>query len=175
MISTPQPLPLDDPHWQTLHGGYRAKFDASIPLRTLIDSGSTPELWATLWDELHHQGDVDQASYAAVPWLAIYTAQQPRIEWDPLALIATIELCRPANPQIAPMLEDCYLQTVASLPRQVANHADQQWDEGVTRCVATCMALAKGHRWFAKACFELDRETADRWFTAEFGWRLGEA
>jgi hypothetical protein len=59
-------LPLDDPRWQSYKGGYRVPFDASAGLRRLLADGSTEDLWEEFWTELHHQGDVHQASYAAV-------------------------------------------------------------------------------------------------------------
>jgi hypothetical protein len=62
-------LPLDDPRWRSYKGGYQAPYDASPGLRRLLADGPDEELWEEFWNELHHQGDVNQASYAAVPWL----------------------------------------------------------------------------------------------------------
>jgi hypothetical protein len=56
-------MSLDDLRWQELHGGYRVPFDASELLRRL-EQGQ--DIWDELWQELHHQGDVGEASYAAV-------------------------------------------------------------------------------------------------------------
>ncbi|HEY0686085.1 MAG TPA: hypothetical protein VGD45_27325 [Steroidobacter sp.] len=59
-------MSLDDERWRQLKGGYRVTYDPSGALK-LLESGV--DVWGELWDELHHQGDVDVASYAAVPHL----------------------------------------------------------------------------------------------------------
>ena len=55
-------LELGDARWKDLHGGYRVPYDASLPLQALSIGR---DVWAELWAELHHQGDVGVA-YAAV-------------------------------------------------------------------------------------------------------------
>jgi hypothetical protein len=65
--------------------------DASPAIGRLLEDGPIEALWDELWSELHHQGDVDQASYAAVPWLIEFVRRGSRIEWNALALVATIE------------------------------------------------------------------------------------
>lgn len=165
-------LPLDDARWQSYHGGYRVPYDASIGLRRLLFDRPDDDLWEELWSELHHQGDVHQASYAAVPWLVEFVRRSPKIDWNALALIATIELERDrgTNPQVAKELEADYFAAIKSLPAVIGAHADDQWDDLVVRGAVACIALGRGQRWFARACFELDRGTAGRWFSEEFGW-----
>ena len=59
----------DDPRWRTLAGGYRTPY-APTPALARFESGTRlAETWDELWNELHHQGDVGEASYAAVPAL----------------------------------------------------------------------------------------------------------
>jgi hypothetical protein len=62
-------LALDDPRWNTLQGGYRMPFDPRPLIRKLQDNQDAQATWEELWDELHHQGDVGDASYTAVPLL----------------------------------------------------------------------------------------------------------
>ena len=90
-------LPLDDPRWASYHGGYRTAYDASKVLRTLLEDGSSERSWQELWEELYHQGDVGEASYASVPWLLEIVRRSAVPEWRPLALVCTIELARPVN------------------------------------------------------------------------------
>ncbi|MBI3462617.1 MAG: hypothetical protein HY000_06080 [Planctomycetes bacterium] len=87
-------LPLADPRWQSYMGGYRVLYDASPGLRRLLADGPNEELWEEFWTELHHQSDVHQASYAAVPWLVEFVRRSSKIDWNALALVATIELER---------------------------------------------------------------------------------
>ena len=165
-------LALNDLKWQAYEGGYRVPYDASVLLRQLFEQGATADLWEEFWSELHHQGDVGPASYAAVPWLVKFVQRSERLDWNPLALIAVIELERPTNPAIPPELAVSYHQAIRELPSILGTHPDQDWDEHVTRSAVACVALARGQRWYAKACFEMDRDTASRWFSEEFGWDL---
>ena len=62
-------LSLDDNRWTTMRGGYKMPFDPR-PLFARLETGlETQTVWSELWNEPHHQGDVDEASYAAVPHL----------------------------------------------------------------------------------------------------------
>jgi hypothetical protein len=165
-------LPLDDTRWQSYRGGYRVPYDASAGLQRLLADGPDEELWEEFWTELHHQGDVDQASYAAVPWLVEFIRRSPRIDWNALALIATIELERDQhrNPMVAKELAADYFAAIKSLPAVLGTHPDEDWSELVVQSAAACIAVSRGQRWFARAYFELDRDTAGRWFSEEFGW-----
>lgn len=170
-------LPLNDPRWQSYQGGYRVPYDVSPVLRRLLRDGPSDELWEELWTELHHQGDLHQASYAAVPWLVEFIRCSPRLEWNAVALIATIELERDQrdNPPVAEELSDGYYLAIRSLPAILVAHPDQEWDETVVGPAVACIAMSRGQRWFARAYFELDRDTAGRWFSEEFGWDFPDA
>jgi len=62
-------LDLNDKRWAEMKGGYRAPFDPR-PLLAQIETGKKlDETWYELTGELFHQGDVGEASYAAVPHL----------------------------------------------------------------------------------------------------------
>jgi hypothetical protein len=165
-------LPLDDPRWATFNGGYKVPYDASAALDRLFVDGPSEELWEELWNELHHQGDVGQASYAAISHLVEFVRRSPRLDWNPLGLVACIELERPHNPPIHTELADDYFAAIRALPAVLGGHLDQEWSEQVVRAAVACIALARGQRWLAKAYFELDRDTAGRWFSEEFGWDL---
>jgi hypothetical protein len=169
-------LPLDDLGWNSFKGGYRVEYNAAPALRRLLEDGPSDELWEELFNELHHQGDVDQASFAVVPWLVEYIRRSPKVDWNALALIAVIELERPKNknPRIHTTLSEAYFTAIQSIPAVLGDHLDQVWSEEVMQSATTCIALARGQKWFAKAYFELDRDTASRWFTEEFGWDFGD-
>lgn len=67
------------------------------------------EAWRELWSELHHQGDVGEASYAVVPLLLEACQDGPR-DWNLYGFIATIEIGRhrSGNPIIPDWLSDDY-------------------------------------------------------------------
>jgi hypothetical protein len=167
-------IALDDQRWQAYKGGYGTAYDVSVPLRRLFEQGPSREIWEELWNELHHQGDVGSASYAAVPWLSELVRRSPHLDWDPLALIATIELARPRNPEVPDELKKDYFEAICSLPAILGSHPDQRWSEDVMRAAASCVALARSQRWLGRAYLELDRDTAGRWFSEEFGWSIGD-
>ncbi len=43
------------------------------------------------------------------------------------------------------------------------------------QAAVACIALGRGQPWLARAYFELDRDTAGRWFSEEFGWDFPDA
>jgi predicted N-acyltransferase len=62
-------LSFDDERWNHLTGGYKTPFDARPFLRRLENQQDTETAWQELWEELHDQVDVGDASYAAIPEL----------------------------------------------------------------------------------------------------------
>ena len=100
-------LSLDDPRWKTLHGGYRVPFDASVSLRR-IERGE--DAWKELWEDLHHQGDIGEASYAAVPHLVRITSGWERRDWHFYGLVSLIEIerHRKRNPPLPSWLVEDY-------------------------------------------------------------------
>ncbi len=59
-------LPIDDHRWKSLARGYRLAYDPRPTLRALATDFADGDAWMELWGELHRQGDVGEASYAAV-------------------------------------------------------------------------------------------------------------
>jgi hypothetical protein len=60
------------------------------PILQVLETGDDSAAWDQLWEELHHQGDVGEASYAAVPHLIRIQAQRSDVNWNLYALISTI-------------------------------------------------------------------------------------
>jgi hypothetical protein len=103
-------MDFDDPRWSALTGGYRLAYDPRAALRALETGEATRVAWEGLWENLHHQGDVGEASYAAVPHLVRIYAARPTGDWNTYALAATIEDVRgqPDNPPLPGWLEKDY-------------------------------------------------------------------
>ena len=91
---------MNDAQWAGLHGGYRVPYDPR-PALARLKRGDTLA-WDELWQELHHQGDVGDASYAAVPELVRIQAARGGADWNTFALAATIEEARRSgrNPKL---------------------------------------------------------------------------
>lgn len=163
-------LPLDDPRWATYTGGYRVPYDASVPIARLLRDGPSDELWDELWQELHHQGDVGPASFAAVPWLVESIRRGAALDWNAFGLIAVIELERTAshaNGQMPAELSDAYFKALAELPAVAADHPQRSWGPELTQHVMACVAVARGQRLLARAYLELSREAAREWLLSD--------
>ncbi|MBS1507057.1 MAG: hypothetical protein JSS79_10465 [Bacteroidetes bacterium] len=87
-------ITLDDKLWKELKGGYKVVYDVSVPLRKLERSNDKKEInkiYEELWNELHHQGDVELASYLALPQLVRIAKDKKLFDWNVLAICVTIE------------------------------------------------------------------------------------
>jgi hypothetical protein len=73
--------------------------------------------WHELWEELHHQGDVGEASYASVPHLVRIHRTSGVVDWNTYAIVAIIELARGKdnNPEVPTWLEEDYLRAIREL------------------------------------------------------------
>ncbi len=140
-------IELDDPVWGTLNGGYRVPHDASVRLREL-KAGSTDRklIWDEFFEELHHQGDVDIASYAAVPQLAKICIGQEILDWECFTLVAVIEESRVfnQNPGLPDWLETDYHAAIKALSKFGFQRFQHDWPEELTRSFFSVTAFASG-------------------------------
>ncbi len=161
-------LPLNDPRWTSYRGGYRDIYDASKVLRCLLEGEPTKGAYQELWEELHHQGDLGEASYASVPWLIEITRRSPLPDWNPLALVCTIELARPKNQEIPEELQDGYFKSLLSIPSVLAEKPCHVWDDLFTQVASASLALSRGHRAFAEIYLEFSLTEAKKWLAEYF-------
>lgn len=103
-------MSFEDPDWSHLTGGYRVPYDPRDALRSLEEPTDTNSAWDELWNNLHHQGDVGEASYPAVPHLVRIHEIRGTADWNTYALVATIEDVRhkERNPAIPGKLRAAY-------------------------------------------------------------------
>jgi hypothetical protein len=153
-------LSLDDARWNELKGGYQTPFDPR-PLLKKIESGEDLEnTWHELWGELHHQGDVGEASYAAVPHIVRIHRHQGILDWNPYALVACIELARAQgnNPALPTWLENEYFDSIQELAKIGMDEFSQSKASAEIRGILTVLALSKGARTYAKLILEYSEE-----------------
>ena len=151
---------FDDNRWDGLAGGYRTAFDPRPLLIKLQSQDDTKNVWQQLWEELHHQGDVGEASYAAVPHLVQLYRQQPTLEWNTYAIVAVIELARGqgGNPDIPTWLRDDYFQAVQDLASVACVEVLNANDTETVRAMLSIIAIAKGARNHARFLLEYSDE-----------------
>jgi hypothetical protein len=153
-------LSLNDKRWQNLEGGYRTQFDPRPSLSKLDTNKDTSAAWHDLWDGLHHQGDVGEASYAAVPHLVRIYRDAGVIEWNTYAIVAVIELARDAskNPPIPKWLEEDYFQAIRDLAELGSVQVLQTRNPEETRAILSILAISAGARTHAKFLVDYSAE-----------------
>jgi len=159
------PLALDDPLWGRLTHAYGPAGD--VPelldaLRELIDPvGPDAEPWPSLWSRLCHQGDVYEASYAAVPHIVrISGLMAGPVDFGFFLLPAAIEVARQEGrgPAIPLALEAAYLKAIRRLPSALEWRLDDDWDRDFSISAFGSLAVAKGHYRLAEVVMELDED-----------------
>jgi hypothetical protein len=157
-------LPLDSPRWATMRqaGGYstvipRLLRQLEAPAHFLEERQALDSLRLALLP----CGDVDEASYAAVPHLArIGTSKDlPAAAW--IGLIAKVEAQRQLGP-VEPMPDDlarAYFATVATLPALIAQYRPRNCNMREAAALAGALAVALGQPQLGLAIEELaDRQ-----------------
>lgn len=163
-------LALDSPIWGDLRHAYGAAGNIPELLRTLAldpsqSSDYREEPWFTLWSSLCHQGDVNTASYAAVPHLVdICRNAQMQVDSSFFQLPACIEISR-ANGNgpsvLADLLKD-YESSLSTLHECAFKQATFEWSKEFASCVAAALAAAKGQIRLAEAILNLDDDAIVR-------------
>lgn len=101
-----------------------------------------------LWEELRHQGDVGEASYAAIPELVRIHRSQGNANWNLYAMTVIIELARTesGNPEVPEWLREDYFQSIHELAKMGAKEIWSADDPDTIRAVLSVIAIAKGLR-----------------------------
>ena len=162
-------LSLDDPRWKQLEGGYRVPYDASVPI-SRFERGE--DVWKELWEELHHQGDVGEASYAAVPHLVRIAAARSSRDWNLYALASVIEVerHRRRNPPLAPWLADAYAAAWQTLLSLALRDLATVQDPVSLRCMLGAVALARGELKLGAWISDADESTIDEDLEQRCAW-----
>lgn len=170
-------IELGDPRWQTLSHAYGSAADIPELLRQLSAAtgpkiGYDSEPWFTLWSSLCHQGDVYDASYAALPHIVeIACNAKEAIDFSFLQLPAAIEIARNSGsgPPVPNDLANAYGAAVSRLTECFVLHRHEDWDEPTLLSAASALAVAKGHHRVAEAIMNLDDSLITRLIELDFG------
>lgn len=162
-------LTLDDDKWKELHGGYKVPYDASIALRSMQDG---IDVWDELWDELHHQGDVGIASYAAIPELVRIASRAPCRGWNFYSFLATIEVerHRKSNPAVPSWLQADYQNAWAEACSLALTDLNSTDDSETVQAMLSVLALAKGELKLGAMLSRLDTSEIEEWVDERLAW-----
>jgi hypothetical protein len=161
---------LESGPWKHLKHAYGHASD--IPeLLTQLSQNTRPmrdykdEPWFSLWSALCHQGDVYDASYAALPHIVqIGIEASGSIDTGFFLMPACIEIFRTSGrgPDIPPDLEKAYFKGLRGLHECAYRHASDVWSSSMAQSVAAALAAATGQLGLADALIKLDDDMIDR-------------
>jgi hypothetical protein len=160
MVDSARMLDLDDKRWNNLTGGYRIQFDPR-PLLAKLETGSeTAVTWHDLWEELHHQGDVGDASYAAIPHLVRIHQKRGVVDWNTYAIVAIIELARTEqeNPEIPKWMVEDYFRSIGELAEIGATQVLLTKESEAVRAILSVIAIDRGLRTHGRFLVEYSDE-----------------
>lgn len=149
--------------------GYRVPFDASAVLKQL-EAGS--DVWEKLWDELHHQGDLGEASYASVPHLVRIAKSAERRDWNVYALVALIEVerHREGNPTIPGWLQADYESAWREITAMALLDLAAEVDSLTLRSALSVVALARSDRKLGALLSHFDSSGIDELAEERLSW-----
>jgi len=149
-------LSFDDQRWNNLTGGYKAPFDPRPCLQEIESQQDTEAAWHELWEELHHQGDVGDASYAAVPELVRIHRAESAPDWNLYAIVAIIELARTesTNPEPPDWLREDYFGAIQELARMGTRDVLSADKPETKQVILGVIAIAAGLRTHGKFLVE---------------------
>lgn len=118
---------------------------------------------------MHNQGDVGEATYAIVPYLARHLLNADSIDAMIFGFVAVVELERHShgNPPIPPELQGGYDWGIQQLLMGAVAKPMRNWDEDLLRYYVALLAAIKGHRTLCNAYQEMGEPEARR-FLAEY-------
>ena len=149
-------LPFDDLRWLNLTAGYRIPVDLRPLLRRLESGQETESAWRDLWGELHHQGDVGDGSYVAVPHLVRIHRARGSPDWNTYALVATIELARGegSNPEVPEPDRVPYEQALRDLAQLGLQELPMAKEPETVRSILAILAIVHGARTYGRILAE---------------------
>ena len=165
-------LSFDDPRWLTLKGGYHIPYDPRPALMRLEAEESIVVTWEELWNELHHQGDIDDASYAVVPYLVRIYDTKSNIDWNFYAIISTIEIerHRKKNPPLPDWLTEDYFQAWNELVKLALRDFPNAQADVEVKTVLGALAVAKKQLKLGTLISNFDNAEIDELLEDHLAW-----
>lgn len=138
-----------------------------VPVLQKLEQNEDPEKnWDELWQELYHQGDIGEASYAALVKLVDIKAHQPLLDNRNLfdyAIVLELARQEPHNPSVPDWLKDAYADALERLYRIAMRVLEQTTAKAEIYSAMGVIALHKKQYILAKMLLE-DEETIIEYF-----------
>jgi hypothetical protein len=145
-------LSLDDPRWAQLHHAYGVATDVPDLLRALArgedrrQASRRGDVWDMIWSALCHQGDVDTASYAALPHIVAIGAKRPTAEQSMFWSFAGAVALSDHRGLMPDDLRESYDEAVREADRLATACIATGVDESSARQLLWAMAALRGWR-----------------------------
>ena len=156
----PLTMRIDDLDWTKLRGGYRVPYDPRPALAALESGRDADAAWQELWTELYPQGDVGEASYAAIVELVRIYEAMATPNWNTYALIASIDVARlnPANPGLPEDFRPAYEEAWSQLARRGLAELTDATDPPLVTSILAVLAISKGLRTLGRLAVEFTED-----------------
>jgi hypothetical protein len=164
--------PPEDPRWKALTSGYRLAYDPRSAIEALATPARRDSVWNELWRELHHQGDVGDASYVAIPLLTEVRSKDPDLGWQFYALCATIEIerWRKRNPPLPSWLAEDYEAAWRAILAFALSDLQVSTDRLMIQSALTAVAVARHEIKLGAMLAFLDESEIDEWVEENLAW-----
>jgi hypothetical protein len=162
----------NDPHWTSLEGGYRVPYDPRPAVDRLRTTPDDARAWQELWENLHHQGDLGVASYAAVVALARLRESTVLRSDQLFGLVSTIEVerHRRTNPPVPDWLMADYADAWRILLECALGEVKSSTDPQVLQSALAVVGLAKGLIAVGALLWYHDQSTLREYLEEHLAW-----
>ncbi len=153
-------LDFDDTRWPEFKAGYRVPVDLRPLLNSLESGEDVGAAWDQLWEELYHQGDIGEGSFAAIPHLVRIHRDRGEVDWNTYALTATIELARAVggNPDVPQWMKGDYEDALRDLANIGLEELSRASDKESVRSILGLLALNYGARGYGRLLIEFTED-----------------
>lgn len=110
-------LDITADQWNNMNGGYKTPYNPSYIFELLSKDICSVEAWDLTWENLHHQGDIGEASYAIIPKLVDLYKESQSTDCQLYSYVSLIiqESHRKSNPKIPDWLIEDFSKSLSSL------------------------------------------------------------
>jgi hypothetical protein len=165
-------LSFDDPRWTNLKGGYHIPYDPRSALMQLEAGRSIDSAWQELWNELHHQGDIDDVSYAVIPNLVRICDARTNVDWNFYAIVSKIEIerHRRKNPPLPDWLAEGYFHAWKKLVNIALRDFSKVQNDIDVKTILGTLAIAKKQLKLGALISNTDDAEIDKVLDAHLAW-----